>query len=106
MHLSFVLFHWLRFLGAVFALCFAILYIMGGEEISLAGFAVIALVASVIGIRIRKGSMPATCDLCKTRGTMKAEYGAGFSNARLVITCPHCGRVVNKAKTGIKTGIE
>ena len=100
MRLNFFRFHWLRFLGAVLALFFAILYLAGGEEIALAGFAFIAIIAGFIGIRVRKGTMPALCDLCKEHGTLKAEYGAGFSNARLILNCPNCGRVINTATRG------
>ncbi len=102
MRLNFFRFHWLRFFGAILALLFAILYLAGGEEFALGGFALIAIIAGYIGIRVRKGTMPALCDLCKETGTLKAEYGAGFSNARLILNCPKCGRVINAAEKGIK----
>lgn len=101
MYLNFHIFHWLRFLCALVVLALAILYLAGGEKIALIGFAIIACAATVICTRLRKGTMPAVCDLCQARGVMKAEYGAGFSNARLVIDCPRCSRVVNKAKQGV-----
>jgi hypothetical protein len=106
MRLSLVRFHWLRFLGAIFALVLAIIYLMESEEIALLGFALIALVAAVICIKIRKGTLPAICDLCRSKGTMRAEYGPGFSNARLILNCPQCGRVINKAQAGMQPGIE
>ncbi len=101
MYLNFSIFQWLRFLCAVVVLGLAILYLAGGEKIALVGFAIITFPVAVICNRLRKGTMVAVCDLCKAKGTMTAEYGAGFSNARLVINCPHCGRVVNKADRGV-----
>jgi hypothetical protein len=76
------------------------LYLGEQEEIALIGFAVVATITAYLCFRIRKGDMPATCDLCGENGTLKAEYGAGFSNARLILNCPHCGRVINKASRG------
>lgn len=101
MRLNFSRCHRLRFFGAVLALLLALLYLGDQEEIALIGFAVVATISSYLCIRIRKGNMPATCDLCGENGTLKAEYGAGFSNARLILNCPHCGRVINKASQGI-----
>ena len=100
MFLNFFRFHWLRFIGAILALLLSIIYLFGFEEISLAGFGIGIVIASYIGIRIRKGSMPARCDLCGSEGSLKAEYGAGFSNARLVLTCSSCGRVINGGEKG------
>ena len=95
MHLSFIRFYWLRLIGAVAALILALLYLAGFEMYSLAGFAVVATFAIYHGIRINNGTQPAICDLCGNQGTFSAEYGAGFSNARLILTCSNCGRVVN-----------
>ena len=100
MFLNFFRFHWLRFIGAILALLLSVIYLFGFEEISLAGFAVGIVIACYIGIKIRKGTMPARCDLCGSQGTLKAEYGAGFANARLVLSCAHCGRVINGGAKG------
>lgn len=101
MYLNFHTFHKLRIVTAVIVLFLAIIYLNGGEKIGLTGFAVLAAVVAIICNKIRKGVMPAICDLCSTKATMKAEYEAGFSNARLIINCPCCGRVVNQAKQGV-----
>ncbi len=106
MYLSFSIFYRLRFICALAVFALALLYLAGGEKIALIGFAVITFVGAVICSRVRKGTMPAVCDLCKSSATMKAEYGAGFSNARLIINCPHCGRVVNKAEEGVNPAKE
>lgn len=95
MHLSLIRFYWLRLFGAVLALVLALLYLSGYEAVSLLGFTIIAFVATVITIRISKNTMPASCDLCGAPSTMTAEYGAGFVNARLILNCTRCGRVVN-----------
>lgn len=95
MNLNFFRFYWLKLIGAIVTISLAVTYLCGYEEVSLTGFALLAVIIGYYGIRIRKGTMPALCDLCSSRATIKAEYGAGFSNARLVITCPRCGRVVN-----------
>lgn len=87
--------HQLRIGTAIVVLILALLYLMGQEKTALAGFALITMAAVAVGDRLRKGTLPATCDLCGASATMAAEYGAGFSNARLVLTCPRCGRVIN-----------
>ena len=102
MNLNFLRFYWLRFIGALVTISLAMLYLGGYEEEALAGFAFLAVVAAYLGIRIRKGNMPALCDLCGSLATMKAEYGAGFVNARLVISCPRCGRVVNRGTNTVR----
>lgn len=102
MPINFIRFYWLRLFGAVFALILALLYLAGFELISLAGFSGIAFIAIYITIKINNGTMPAKCDLCESAGTMTAEYNAGFSNARLILTCEHCGRVVNGAPGSVK----
>lgn len=102
MNLNFFRFYWLRLIGAILTIGLAVTYLSGREEISLTGFALLAVVISFYGIKIRKGTMPALCDLCGSQSTMKAEYGAGFSNARLVVTCPRCGRVINRGTGTIK----
>ena len=95
MRLSFSLFYKLRLLGALLTFILAALYLAGAEKIAISGFAILACLVTVVCTRLRKGTMSASCDLCGTSGSMKAEYGAGFSNARLVLECPRCGRVVN-----------
>ncbi len=104
--MSILLFHWIRFIGAIVALLLAILYLTGFDRISLAGFTLIGAYAAVTCILVQNGTLPAKCDLCSSKGTLKAEYGHGFTNVRLVLSCPVCGRVVNKAKNGIKPGKE
>ncbi|WP_028584332.1 hypothetical protein [Desulfogranum mediterraneum] len=99
-YLNFRTFHRLRIYTAVVVLFFALLYLLGLEKPALGGFAAVAVIGAVFCNRIRLGTMPACCDLCAARGTLKAEYGAGFSNARLVLDCPQCGRVVNRAGRG------
>ncbi len=101
MHLNFSLFYRLRLLCAIVVLGLALLYLAGGEKFSLIGFALLFVIVTFLCNQIRKGTMPAVCDLCKSKGTMQAEYGAGFSNAKLVINCPQCGRVVNKGEDGV-----
>jgi hypothetical protein len=102
MRISLLRFHWLRFIGAITALLLALIYLAEYEYLSLTGFGVMALIMTYGGIRIRRGTLPAVCDLCGAASTMSAEYGAGFSNARLILSCPSCGRVVNRAENGIK----
>lgn len=102
MRLTLLRFHWLRFFGAIVALLLALLYLYGYEQFSLIGFALIALVLTYGGIRIRRGTLPAICDLCGAHATMTSEYGAGFSNARLIICCPDCGRIVNGSNGGVQ----
>lgn len=104
--MSIVLFHWIRFFGAIMALLLAVLYLIGFEQISLVGFTIIAIYAAVVCIKLQKGKLPARCDLCRSKGTLKAEYGHAFTNSRLVLSCPQCGRVVNRAKNGIRPGKE
>jgi ribosomal protein S27E len=99
---SFSLFYKLRIAAAIIVLALALLYLNGLEKISLAGFAVLACITTYICNKLRLGTMDADCDLCGARGVMKAEYGAGFSNARLVINCQKCGRVINSSKSGIR----
>lgn len=104
--MSILLFHWIRFIGAILALLLAILYLIGFEQVSLAGFILIGIYGAVTCILVQNGTLPAKCDLCSSKGTLKAEYGHGFTNVRLVLSCPQCGRVVNTAKNGIKPGKE
>lgn len=102
MRLSLTTFHKLRIITATIVLFLALIYLSGQEAFSLAGFALLAVVATYICYHLRNGSMAAECDLCRSQATMKAEYGAGFSDARLVINCPQCGRVINGAKQGVE----
>lgn len=104
--MSILRFHWIRFIGAVVALLLAILYLAGFERVSLVGFILIGIYAAVVCILVQNGTLPARCDLCSSKGTLKAEYGHGFTNVRLILSCPKCGRVVNTAKNGIKPGKE
>lgn len=99
-------FHWLRFIGAIVTLILALLYLFGFEKPAMAGFIVIGAYATFLGIRIQRGKQRAVCDLCGAKSMMKVEYEPGFSNVRLIIDCPRCGRVVNKAKRGIRPGRE
>lgn len=101
MYLNFYRFHRLRLLTAIVVLVLALLYLAELQVAALTGFALITLVVIFICNALRKGTMPAVCDLCLAKGTMKAEYGPGFSNARLVIRCPRCGRVINHERYGI-----
>ena len=102
--MSLIRFHWLKFLGAVTALCLAIMYLAGLEKASLAGFFLIGVYASILCIRIQKGTQKARCDLCGQPSTMRVEYNHGFTNVRLIIDCPACGRVVNTATAGVLPG--
>jgi|GEM_PF-2331368 len=106
MRLSLTAFHRLRVITATIVLVLALMYLSGQEAFSLAGFALIAAGASYICYHLRNGSMAAVCDLCRSQATMKAEYGAGFSHARLVINCAQCGRVVNGAEQGVEPQLE
>ncbi|WP_163337625.1 hypothetical protein [Desulfopila sp. IMCC35008] len=101
MYLSFVRFHWLRFSGAIIALSLAIIYLLEFEGTSLIGFSLLAAVGIFLGMGLRNGTLPARCDLCGSSGHFSAEYGAGFSNARLILSCPRCGRVVSNPERGI-----
>lgn len=99
-------FHWIRFIGAIVILLLALCYLFGLEEFAIAGFVIIAVYTTILCARLQKGTQPAICDLCRAKGFMKVEYEHGFSNVHLILKCPHCGRVVNKAKNGIKPGRE
>jgi hypothetical protein len=99
-------FHWIRFIGAIVTLFLALFYLFGFEEFAIAGFVLIAVYTTILCARLQKGTQPAICDLCRTKSFMKVEYEHGFSHVRLVVLCPNCGRVVNKAKNGIKPGLE
>lgn len=102
MRLSLLRFYWLRVFGAVLALVLALLYLTDFEGLSIIGFSFMALAAAVITIRISRNTMPASCDLCGAPATMTAEYGAGYSNARLILNCTRCGRVVNGRPGSVK----
>jgi len=104
--MTILLFHWIRFVGAILALLLAILYLVGFEHVSLVGFTFIGIYATITCILVQQGTLPARCDLCRSKSTLKAEYGHGFTNVRLVLSCPQCGRVVNRAKNGISPGKE
>lgn len=106
MNLNFKMFYRLRFFCALIVFGLALLYLAGGEKPALVGFAIITAITVFICDKLRKGTMPADCDLCQASATMKAEYGAGFSNARLVLHCPQCGRVINVAKEGVELRVE
>ena len=95
-------FHWIRFIGAVVMLILSLCYLFGFEEFAITGFIIIAVYATVLCTRLQKGTQPAICDLCGAKATMKVEYEQAFSNVRLIVQCPHCGRVVNTAKKGIR----
>jgi len=102
MRLSLLRLYWLRIFGALFALIFAIFYLLGLEELSVACFGVMALAITVLTIRIRNNTLPADCDLCGASATITAEYGAGFANARLILNCSRCGRVINSRPGSMK----
>lgn len=104
--MSILQFHWLRFFGALLALILAIVYLLGYVKIALGGFFIIGVYGAVTCIRIQKGIQPGKCDLCGSKGLLKVEYEHAFTNARLILDCPSCGRVVNRAKNGIKPGLE
>lgn len=106
MYLNFKIFYRTRLILACIVLGLSLLYLNGGEKTALGGFAVLTLVTVFLCDKLRKGTMPAICDLCGKAGTMKAEYGAGFSNARLVLSCPRCGRVVNKGNDVVELEVE
>ena len=95
MRLSLLRFYWLRIFGALFALIFAIFYLLGMEGTALAGFGGMAVVIAVLAIRIHNNTLPADCDLCGAPATITTEYEAGFANARLILNCCRCGRVIN-----------
>lgn len=101
MYLSFLRFHWLRFSGAIITLLLAVIYLLEFEGISLIGFGMLAVVGTFLGMGLRNGTLPARCDLCGSSGRFSAEYGTGFSNARLILSCPQCGRVINNSERGI-----
>ncbi len=104
--MSILLFHWIRFFGAIIALLLAILYLTGFERVSLIGFTLIGIYATITCVLIQKGKLPAKCDLCGNKSTMKVEYDHGFTNVLLVLNCPQCGRVINRAEKGIRPGRE
>ena len=95
MRLSLLRLYWIRIFGALFALIFAVFYLMGLEGLSVAGFGMMALAITILTIRIRNNTLPASCDLCGAPSTITAEYDAGFANARLILNCRRCGRVIN-----------
>lgn len=95
MVVSFHRLHWLRFLGAILAMALATAYLLEFEGYALIGFTLLGALLCFGGIRLHRGTLQARCDLCDSAATMKAEYGAGFSGARLILNCPRCGRVVN-----------
>lgn len=99
--MSFRSLYWGRIIGAVAALFFAVLYLAGQISFSLVGFAIVAFFGGVIGYRLNCGTLPAICDLCGARGLFSAEYGYGFQNARLILNCPSCGRVINRPGSGV-----
>jgi len=102
MRLSLLKLYWLRTLGAFFALVCAIVYLAGLERTAALGFTVLALAVTVIAVRINRNSLPATCDLCDAPATIGAEYDAGFANARLILHCQRCGRVINSRPGSMK----
>ncbi len=99
-------FHWLRFIAAAVVLVLALLYLAGLETIAMVGFLVIGIYAGLLTIRLGRGRQKASCDLCGGPGILRVEHGPGFSGARLVLDCPHCGRVVNTAREGMQPGVE
>jgi hypothetical protein len=99
--MSFKSLFWVRIGGAGFALLLAAAYLAGYIVFALTGFGLIGLIGGTIGYRINGGNLPATCDLCGQKGLFRAEYGHGFGNARLILDCPECGRVVNRAGGGV-----
>lgn len=101
MYFSFVRLHWLRFSGAIIALLLAIIYLLEFEGVSLIGFGMMAVAGAYLGMALRNGTLPARCDLCGSPGRFSAEYGAGFSNARLILSCQQCGRVINNSERGV-----
>ncbi len=97
-------FHFLyraRIGGAAAALMLAGTYLAGYLVFAVAGFALLGLAGGVTGFLINRGTLPAICDLCGRRGIFSAEYGHGFRNARLILDCPRCGRVINRAEHGV-----
>ena len=101
-NMSYRAFFWVRTAGAACALLFAAAYLAGYIAFALTGFGLIGLIGGTIGYRVNGGSLPAICDLCGQKGLFRAEYGHGFRNARLVLDCPGCGRVVNRAGGGVE----
>ncbi len=94
--------YWLRIVGAGAALLLALAYMGGYVAFALLGFGFIGFMGGIIGYRINRGTLPATCDLCGGKGLFGAEYGHGFRNARLILNCPTCGRVVSNEGPGGK----
>lgn len=93
--------HSIRFIGAILALLLGIIYLAGFIKTSLFGFFLIGSYAAVTSILIQNGKQPAKCDLCGSKSLMKVEYEHGFTNVRLILDCPRCGRVVNTAASGL-----
>lgn len=104
--MSIVRFHWIRFFGAMLALVLALLYLFGFEQLSLFGFLIIGTYATITCVRIQRGTQNARCDLCGNDAKMRVEYQHGFTNVRLIVDCPQCGRVINKARQGVEPGRE
>lgn len=104
--MSILRFHWIRFIAAITALILALLYLFGFEQSALLGFFILGTYAAITCVRIQRGSQGARCDLCSSKAKMKVEYGHGFTNVKLIVDCPQCGRVVNIAKHGIQPGLE
>lgn len=102
--MSFKSLYWGRIGGAGAALFLAVAYLAGHIVFALTGFGLVGLIGGTIGYRINRGSLPAICDLCGGKGIFRAEYGHGYRNARLILDCPRCGRVVNRAGHGV--GVE
>ena len=94
--------YWGRIAGAAAALLLAVTYMAGFIELALFGFGIVGLVGGVIGYRLNRGSLLAICDLCGKKGIFRAEHGHGFRNARIVLDCPGCGPVVNRAGYGMR----
>lgn len=90
-----------RITGAVFVLVLSIGYLAGYVGPALSGFVLVGLVGGSIGYLINNGTLPAVCDICGGRGVFSAEYGHGFRNVRLILDCPHCGRVINRSGQGV-----
>lgn len=99
-------FHWIRFIGAIVILFLALCYLFDYKVFAMTGFIIITVGVTLFCAMLRKGKVPAVCDLCGSKALMKVEYEPGFINVRLVVNCPHCGRVINTAKNGIKPGRE
>ncbi|MEE4166712.1 MAG: hypothetical protein V2I35_11990 [Desulfocapsaceae bacterium] len=99
--MSFRFLYLARIGGAASALLCAGAYLAGYITFSLIGFAFVGIVGGTIGVLLNRGTLPALCDLCGKKGVFGAEYGHGFRNARLILDCPRCGRVVNRSRHGL-----